>query len=243
MGTVLEARQDGPLLCLGVVLDSLPPQCGGIPIAGWDWDAVTGEETAGGTTWGDFEVTGRYDGKVFTLLEAGPPHRPQDEGQDDPIVSGCSEPAGGWERPNPALTSERDRQKAISAARGEPDFAGAWLDYIDEPTEFTDPQDVILTLAFTDDLEGHENDIRKSWGGPLCVVEHAFTLDRLEEIRDELHSSAEELELQILWSSVSENRNVVELGVVVLDPATQNEIDERYGEGTVEITPRLRPAP
>jgi hypothetical protein len=69
---VLEEASADPVLCLGVVLDSLPPQCGGIPIVGWDWDAVSGEESAGGTTWGSFEVTGYYDGETFILIEAGP---------------------------------------------------------------------------------------------------------------------------------------------------------------------------
>ena len=61
-GMVLEEKGAEPVLCLGVVMESLPPQCGGPRIADWDWDAVSGEESAAGTTWGDYEVTGRYDG-------------------------------------------------------------------------------------------------------------------------------------------------------------------------------------
>lgn len=239
---VLEEKDADPVLCLSVVMDSLPPQCGGIPVAGWDWDGVSGEESAAGTTWGDFEVTGFYDGELFTLIEAGPPR--WQEAEDDPIEAACPEPAGGWERPDPDLSSEADYRKAIRASRLEPDFGGAWIDYIEEPTEFTHPQDIILNLAFTGDLERHEGEIRQSWGGPLCVVEHERTFRRIRHIQKELHDLvAQELDLDILWSDASEYRNVVEIGVVVIVVATQQEIDERYGEGTVEITAQLQPVP
>src|SRR5919108_238757 len=38
--TVLDNGDDGPMLCLGTILTSLPPQCGDVPIANWDWNAV-----------------------------------------------------------------------------------------------------------------------------------------------------------------------------------------------------------
>ena len=241
-GMVLEEKGAEPVLCLGVVLDSLPPQCGGPRIAGWNWDVVSGEESAAGTTWGDFEVTGLYDGDTFTLIEAGPPRRPVVD--DDPITSACPQPPTGWERPDPGLTSEANRLRAIKAARREPDFAGAWIDYIDEPTEFTDPTDTVLNLAFTDELDRHEQVIRRDWGGPLCVTKHERTLKRLHQIQGEVGGTVgRELGLEVLSSDLSENRNVVELGVVVLDAAAQDEIDDRYGEGTVEITAQLQPVP
>jgi hypothetical protein len=243
-GMVLEEKGAGPRLCLGAVLDSLPPLCGGIgiPIASWDWDAVSGEESSSGTTWGTFEVTGLYDGEIFSLIEAGPPRRQATE--DEPIESACPDPAGSSERPYPDLSSEADYRPAIKAARREPAFAGAWIDYIDEPTEFTDPQDVILNLAFTGDLERHERHTRHSWDGPLCVVKHERSLRRLRRIRRELHGPvAQELGLEILFSDASEYRNVVELGVVVIDAASRKEIDERYGEGVVEVTAQLQPIP
>jgi hypothetical protein len=58
---------DGPRLCLGMVMESYPPQCEGPSILGWDWDAVEGEESAVGTTWGEYRVRGIWDGHVFTL--------------------------------------------------------------------------------------------------------------------------------------------------------------------------------
>src|SRR5262245_39820613 len=62
----------GPELCLGGTADSLPPQCGGVPVANWDWNAVEDEESRGGTTWGAYRVVGTYADGVFTVVEVGP---------------------------------------------------------------------------------------------------------------------------------------------------------------------------
>jgi hypothetical protein len=56
--TVLDDGRRGPMLCLGMILTSLPPQCGDVPIANWDWNAVEGEHSQAGTTWGDYHVVG-----------------------------------------------------------------------------------------------------------------------------------------------------------------------------------------
>ena len=69
-GTVLQKDGDDAQLCLGAVAESYPPQCTGLPIAGWDWDAVDGEEAASGVTWGAYAVWGTWDGATFTLDEA-----------------------------------------------------------------------------------------------------------------------------------------------------------------------------
>ena len=47
---VLESPEHGPELCLGGVLESLPPQCGGPDVIGWDWAAVEDEQSMNGTT-------------------------------------------------------------------------------------------------------------------------------------------------------------------------------------------------
>ncbi len=56
----------GPELCLGAVMTSLPPQCDGLPVAGWSWPAA-GTERASGVTWGSFVVVGRYEGRRFVF--------------------------------------------------------------------------------------------------------------------------------------------------------------------------------
>jgi len=90
---VLDEPDREPVMCFGGVADSLPPQCGGIPVVGWDWTAVEGEETASNTTWGSFHLAGTYDGSAFTILEAGPV---ADEPSGvDPVDTPCPEPEGG----------------------------------------------------------------------------------------------------------------------------------------------------
>lgn len=238
-GLVLEEEGRGPELCLGGVNDSLPPQCSGIPLEGWDWDAVDGEETAAGTTFGHYEVTGFYDGKTLEVTEVGS-RAPFPE--DDPIGAACEEPAGGWERPQPDLVYDADLRKTIAIAEDAAEFSGAWIDYLDEPTEFEDPQDIVLSLAFTGDIDAHEAEARETWGGPLCVVEYERAYRELRRIQDELSDhAAEDLGLEMLWTDTDVVDNHVEIGVVVIDPATQAEIDDRYGAGTVRVIAQLRP--
>ncbi|MFG3340457.1 hypothetical protein [Glycomyces sp. NPDC048151] len=66
--TVLQGvERDAAELC-GAVAESYPPQCGGLPVSGWDWDAVEHDEAAG-VRWGSYLVTGTFDGKSFVLTE------------------------------------------------------------------------------------------------------------------------------------------------------------------------------
>lgn len=63
---MLEDTEHGPELCYEVK-DSHPPQCSGPEVAGWDWDLVDGEQSAGGTTWVSAVLTGTWDGERFTV--------------------------------------------------------------------------------------------------------------------------------------------------------------------------------
>ncbi|MGI5190096.1 hypothetical protein ACQEVI_18290 [Promicromonospora sp. CA-289599] len=75
--TVLQEGDGPPELCLGMILESHPPQCSGLEIAGWDWDAVEAE-SALDTTWGTYQVKGSWDGATFrvTAATAAPAERP-----------------------------------------------------------------------------------------------------------------------------------------------------------------------
>jgi hypothetical protein len=84
--TVLSSPDHGPQLCAAVA-ESYPPQCEGLDIGGWDWSTVE-HESAGGTTWGDYNVVGSFDDGVFTLTE--PPSAPVPP-----------DPDGGWGCPEP----------------------------------------------------------------------------------------------------------------------------------------------
>ena len=69
-GTVIQAAGEEAQLCLGAVLESYPPQCTGVPLVGWDWATVDGQETAAGTTWGTYTVWGSWDGTSLTVSGA-----------------------------------------------------------------------------------------------------------------------------------------------------------------------------
>ena len=99
--TVLESPDHGPQLCHAVA-ESLPPQCGGPDVVGWDWASVA-HESVNGTTWGSYVLVGAFDGSTFTLTTPVTPDdgsRPGRAGAD--FSSPCLEPAGDWTPPDPS---------------------------------------------------------------------------------------------------------------------------------------------
>lgn len=231
--TVLEAPGEKPQLCLGVVLTSLPPQCGGPEIVNWMWSAVSDEASANGVTWGEYHVVGTFDGERFTLTEPPGPYRTA-SAPPDLFASPCPEPSGGWTRPDPSRAGGDEQTKAIDHARTQPDFAGVWIDQ-----NGTGP--TILNVKFTGDLERHEREIRAIWGGALCVSKAERTLHELRSIQNDVQNRMREFGLTMLSAGVNELDNVVALEVVVEHDDTQQRLDKRYGKGVVRIDARLQP--
>lgn len=83
----------GPALCLGPIAESFPPQCGGPPLVDWDWKAQLPDtyQQASGVTWGEYAVTGRWDGESLTVTHAVPAAQVQPH-VDDPTPT--TEPEG-----------------------------------------------------------------------------------------------------------------------------------------------------
>jgi hypothetical protein len=249
--TVLESKTHGPELCLGIILDSLPPQCRGLPLTNWRWDRVDGEEAAAGTIWGSYHVVGTYDGASFTVARVDapapqpPPPSPQERFQDEP-KSPCREPEGGWKVPDPRRRSERYLEPVSKAAAAEPDFAGLWLSYL-EPmggNVAEDPGEFVLNVAFTGDLARHEAELRPLWGGRLCVSRVERSLKELRRIHDEVTRGAfgRRLGLEVLSSSVGQAENRVDVRVVVLSDEAAAAVERRYGPGVVQLSAALTPA-
>jgi hypothetical protein len=250
--TVLDDA-DGPKLCLGGVAESLPPQCAGLPLLGWDWRAVEGEETVAGTTWGDYRLVGTFDGEAFTVREAGPSEPdPGELGSERDFTTPCPEPDGGWVAADPSRVSEEAFDAGASAAQARPDFVALWVDYVGGDTSeelarrLMDGESVlkIMNVVVTDDVTGAEAAIRETWGGPLCVIQReGHTEQELAAIRDEAERFVQEdLGLRFTWSSDGDVGLAAEIGVVV-DPggAGQAALDERYGPGMVQLFPALTP--
>ena len=247
-GTVLESPDHGPELCLGPIAASLPPQCGGVPLVSWQWQSVSGEQTAIGTTWGEYSVTGSFDGEVLTLTEpAGDPVTPAgpggSEGEQDPFRTPCPEPPGGWIPVDPSRSGEDAIQAANAYAQSQSDHAAFWVDYLapaDQEPAADSP--LILNVAFTGALQRHERELRQVWGGPLCVQELEHTVAELRGIQEDFSNGAAAVfGLQILWSSSLEHQQKVEVGVVAVTDAQRQDVAERYGAGLVELVPGLTP--
>lgn len=255
--TVLESAEHGPQLCLGGVATSYPPQCGGPDIAGWEWDAVEGEESSNGTTWGDYTVTGNWDGERLTLTEPATAPEPITDETDGgsggamDLSTPCPPPSGGWAVVDPATATQDGLDAAIAYAQDQPEHAGVWVDQSinpasDDPTIDTgdpsgaalmnDPTLLILNLRFTGDPEAHEEAVRAVWGGSLCLSAAEHTQAELQQVQQELQESLDPFTL-----SIDETRGKVVAQVAVADDAVQAELDERYGAGVVELVGALRP--
>ncbi len=235
--TVLEGQGHGPQLCVGGVADSLPPQCGGPDLVGWDWSAVDGEESVHGTTWGEYVVIGTYDaaGDTFTPDRTAVPMdeydgpRPSAPPQDDQFATPCPEPDGGWQVVDPATTTEGSMNEVNRAANHLNGFARLWVD-------MNDPELTIVNVAVTGDTADAERALRKIWGGPLCV-------SNLEHTDRELRGIQRELSRRDDMLSVGTGRDHVELGVVWDDGSLQSRMDEQYGKGLVLVQSALAPYP
>jgi hypothetical protein len=73
IATVMDRGEGSPELCLGPVAESWPPQCGGPSIDGWDWADHHGVfEHQQQIRWGQFAVSGTWDGSTFGYGDAVP---------------------------------------------------------------------------------------------------------------------------------------------------------------------------
>jgi hypothetical protein len=252
--TVLEDREHGPQLCLGGVLDSYPPQCGGPDLIGWDWGKVSGSEDASGVRWGEYVVIGTYD-KAANSLTLTRPAVPADsykgndfdEPDEEVLTTPCTEPAGGWRVVDPSLTTAESMVRALQQASQRSDYASAWLDQsinpaAEEPIDpadegkLNDPTKLILNVATTSAPSGVEAELRKIWGGALCVSRAEHTEAEMRAIQDELVGIEGML-------SASSSVDRVELGVVWDDGSLQRELDAKYGVGLVVVITVLKPYP
>lgn len=235
--TVLEGGGHGPELCLGGVATSYPPQCGGPPMIGWDWETVAGEERASGTIWGTYHVVGSYDGRTFTVEEAGPPERQSPVAAPD-FSTPCGVPPGGW---TAQWKGEEGLQDAVAYAQRQAGHVATWVTQLEPPREEASPR--ILNVVFRTEAAAHEAELRRRWSGPLCVVErNAPTIAELERVRSEAEALLQVEGRELLGSATMPHLSLVELSVVV-DPgeSLQQKLDDRFGPGRIAVVPALKP--
>jgi hypothetical protein len=211
----------GPQLCLGAVAESYPPQCSGPPIKGFEWGEV-GSETASGVTWGQYAVTGRFDGTTFTATDAIPAalYDAMAEPHEEPLGAACDDPS----TTDPAKTTPEDLDATLAAASALPGYATTWL------------SGETINVAVTRDAAGAEATLRRTWGGPLCVTTVERTDADLNVINQELQAA-----LPTLLTSGSFAPDTLDAQVVFDDGSIQEWVDATYGEGLVRVSSALVP--
>jgi hypothetical protein len=253
-GIVLEDSSHGPELCLGGIALSLPPQCGGVPLAGWDWEAVDGEQSESGTTWGEFHLVGTYDDGALTVTEVGPAEPDAVDAATGTVRSfatPCPEPGGGWPAVEPGVMSDESFAAGAGIAQARPDHVALWVDYpgltpeeVDQAMVEGTPVVKVMNVVVTGDVAETEEAIREAWLGPVCVVQHEGpTQKELQATRTEAERFVrEELGLEMTWSQEGDVGLAAEIGVVIdVDGAGQAALDARYGPGMVKLFPGLTP--
>lgn len=247
--TVLASPEHGPQLCTSVAL-SLPPQCSGPDVVGWDWKAVKHEEQDG-TRWGSYRVVGTWDGERLTLTEPpGEPPPPKKGGEID-FSSPCPEPAGGWQPVAPAKATQKALDLALERARKADGYAGSWVDqsYLDTIEGYdgskpewsekyaNDPKRLVLNIKFTGDPAAREALIREVWGGALCLSKGEHSQSKLLTVQDKIYK-----EIKGVHSSGPDTLDGrLHVGVWVATDALQRQVDEKYGAGVVVLEGTLEP--
>jgi hypothetical protein len=213
---------DGPEMCLGGVAESYPPQCGGPALTDFEWGDV-GFEEASGVRWGSYALTGTFDGTAFTVTDAIPAalYDVMAEPEQDPLAAACDDAS----TTDTAKATPEDMDATLAAASALPTYATAWL------------SGNTINVAVTEDAEGAEAELRKTWGGMLCVTTVERTEADLNTINQELQAALGE---QLLTSG-SFVPDSLDAQVVFDDGSIQDWADETYGDGLVTISSALVP--
>src|SRR4029079_10603477 len=149
---------------------------------------------------------------------------------------------GGWRPVDPARATSDTENTVIGMARSDPDFGGLWLAQSSiqrgyPMDSWTDPKKYVLNVTFTKDLARHEAELRKVWGGALCVSKAARSMAQMEHIRGEVEPTVKGM----LVSSIDEITNVLAITVPVATTAQQRDLDSRYGDGAVVLESWFQP--
>lgn len=245
VATVLQDRSNGPQLCLGGVMDSYPPQCGGLDIMNWEWTGDLKFERSSGTRWGEYVVVGTYDreAQTFTLAQPARNAKRSDygQGQDVDFSTPCEEPAGGWpEATEQELSAAAQRIQTVPTPprsdtapprRGSTieGFGGLWLGR----------QPFVLNVRIVGDLTAADATIREFYDGPLCLIPSERTLAELQDIQN-----AVELGPVLSASYVDVEAGVTVFETIAPDAGLERQLADRYGDAIrVDVTGLIPVAP
>lgn len=216
--TILQAGEDAaPELCLGGVMESYPPQCGGPEVIGLDWDDVADAETASGVTWGTGWVVGSYDADTesFTLTEPVSEEPPdgvevRDELDHVDFPPLCDDPYRGGEESFDASTTE-----AMDAQNELTERAAALEGYI---TLYVSDGSSEFNVLVQGDAEAAHAQLREVWQGWLCVATGSGAAEAdVLAAQEALHAELGEL---VLGSGGGGTEGIFDVTVIIADEAT-----------------------
>ncbi|GAB3602423.1 hypothetical protein GCM10027586_05570 [Kineococcus gypseus] len=255
VGFVLQDEGHGPQLCVGGIATSLPPQCGGPDLIGFDFASMPAGsyESVGASRYGSFVITGVPQGEAIRLTAPARPAGPDDldeqpRSPEPSFASPCPEPAGGWRPVDPARATEEAQQAAGVRARSVAGYATMWIDQsMVTPEEIAaeqvnDPMRYVLNVSTTGDLAEMEAAVREVWGGALCVSAAARSEAELTAARDALDADERsgagpallDLQVDVLAGQVTAT-------TLLAREADQRRLDERFGTALVRLSSVLRP--
>ncbi|MGC1209314.1 MAG: hypothetical protein WA880_15310 [Ornithinimicrobium sp.] len=237
-GLILQEGDEPPMICLGGVAESYPPQCSGPELVGLDWGDLSGVQSAQGVKFAEAAVVGRFDGETFTLTEPpGPimmPVEPDGGTGADSFGQLCDDPfRDGDERigddPKAAARAEEALAQALESYDG---IVGTWVS-TDIPEELPDDE-VPLVYAYnvlvTGDPEQAHTDLRQVWRGGLCVEQRdAATEADVRQAQTALNEATIDG-----FSSSGGSRGVLVVGVLLADQQT---VDAVYQAVAPWLTP------
>lgn len=233
---VLFDRDGTPALCAGVILESLPPQCGGdlVPLSGLGWEEVTWYQKQGDSTWAGAVLVGTDDGTTFHVQDAfeigdpAAPHpsRPSSEPHRfDPL---CETPTVG--------TGSGGGPDAMEdAARALPGYAGLWMS----------PDQVTVNLAFVSGADEAREALTDAVAGPFCVGQiEGLTQTEASAALDAIRALPTEVGIQGYGSSLGNAGSGIQADLVRVTPEIRASIVAAVGEKAAEfltLWPTIQP--
>ena len=253
-GFVLQDAGHGPQLCAAGIATSLPPQCGGPDLIGFDFSSLPAGsyESVLDSRYGSFVLTGVPQGQAIRLTAPARPAGPADlqeqaRAPEPSFASPCPEPEGGWRAVDPARATEEALQAASLRAQAVEGYGLLWIDRsVPTPEEIAseavnDPLRYVLNVSTTGDLAEMEAAVRAVWGGALCVSAAARSSAELASVRDALDGddpSAAGLVLVDLQTDAVAGQ--VTATALLAREADQRRLDERFGGGAVRLSSLMR---
>lgn len=269
VGMVLEDSNHGPQLCLGPIMESYPPQCGGLDITNWSWDDVEYEAAAGIPSvpadtdtsasiptdwkWGDYVVVGRYDAEAqtFTLSQPAREAEPGDYTQapDIDFTTPCAAPDGGWPpAPESDLIDAAQRVQTIGGG-GSDDTGttspGQAIEGFGGLWLSLDPN--VLNVRVAGDVAKAAAAIREFFDGPLCLVPSERSLAELRDIQSSIDADPPR---EMSTSNVDVVTGAVVVELTAPNAEVEKRLTERHGDavsvrvsGLIPIVPGEDPDP